>query len=106
MALKSMKLNKEEQKKRYEVTDIPEEKYPWGLRLSLETEDVKKLGLEGVNADDTVAIIAKCSVTDIHRSDGRGGKRTSVTLQITDMEAETEGTEEETTERFLKGVLK
>lgn len=106
MTLKSMKLSKKDQKKRHDVSDVPDDQYPWGLRISLETEEVNKLGLENVGADDIVAIVAKCEVTDIHRSEGKNGKRTSLTLQIVEMDAETEGKEEESTETFLKGVLK
>jgi hypothetical protein len=69
---------------------MPQEQYPYGLRLHLDTEQLEQLGVDKLPAVGTeVTIIAKATVNNVHESttDGTGGKHAyrSVGVQITDL---------------------
>lgn len=69
---------------------MPQEQYPYGLRLHLDTEQLEQLGVDKLPAVGTeVTIVAKATVNNVHESttDGSAGKQAyrSVGLQITDL---------------------
>jgi hypothetical protein len=71
-------------------SDVHQEEYPYGLRIHLDDEQLKKLGITSLPAVGTeVTLIAKAKVNNVHESttDGGGGKHAyrSVGLQITDL---------------------
>ncbi len=77
-------------------------KYPWGLRISLDTDTLEKLGLEAsdVQVGDIVHIFAFAEVVSISMSDNAdGGKRSCVDLQITQMASEDEDDENEAADK-------
>lgn len=91
----SLKRPKKTKKQLKEEIAIPccgeDDKYPYGTRINLHDEEVKKLGIEGLQAGQTVTITAKANVEEVMKRDGRNGKEGRVELQITDMAIKTSG---------------
>lgn len=72
------------------------EEYPYGLRLNLTEDDLKKVGLDMPKVGEMVHVMAMTKVTAVHAHDSeRGGTSQGVELQITHMSAEVEDTEDE-----------
>ena len=63
------------------------EKYPWGLRLNLNDEEITKLDLniKNMSVDDMVKIEAVAYVESIRQSKNRRGEDRNIELQITKM---------------------
>lgn len=94
-----MMLSPEERKEQYgppTMATDEQEKYPWGLRISLGNDELKKLGITKLpEAGQPFTIEAVGYVCDAGSSDTvDGGKRLNMCIQITDMELE-EGVEED-----------
>jgi hypothetical protein len=91
-----MKLSKSEASETMPVEakqDAPA--YPYGLRLELNDETMKKLGLEELpDVGETMMLKAKVVVERVSQNDTKDGKRQDMSLQITEMEL-SEGEEEE-----------
>lgn len=88
--LVNMKIEPAAREKKYaEAATSPAEGnlYPWGLTLSLDDEALEKLGMEALpKADAKMFVYAKATVTRVESTDSApGGKRRSVSLQITDL---------------------
>jgi len=69
------------------------EKYPWGLRLTLNNEELKKLGLKikDLEIDTAINISAKALITSLSSDqniENKEGTRNRVELQITDLSIE------------------
>lgn len=64
--------------------------YPYGLCLNLEDEQIKKLGISKLpEVGETMTLTAKVEVSSLSQRDTReGGKKSSLSLQITDMAVE------------------
>lgn len=88
MSLVNMKRTK---KDKGVITDSPvspnEDAYPYGLEVNLEDESLKKLGLSSLpEAGETMTMLAQVKVSRASATDtANGGKRKSLSLQITDM---------------------
>ena len=87
--MKSMKLTKSESTEAMPMeakSDAPA--YPYGLRLELNDESMKKLGLEELpEVGETMMLKAKVVVERVSQNDTKdGGKRQDMSLQITEME--------------------
>jgi len=83
MALTSLK----RKPKKAEKIDAPEpmqDLYPWGLRITLEKEELDKLDLTVANFDigDKVSIVAEAEVVSLRESANQKNKTKSVELQI------------------------
>lgn len=88
--LVSMKLTPKQKKEMTEPFPLDEEKFPFGLRIDLQDEQVSKLGLEGVAAGTEVKVMALANVKGVRVNDtDRKGKNISVELQITGMAVDT-----------------
>jgi len=87
MKLIDMKLPKKELQKNAEVPVASEdiERYPYGLRINLEKEQVDKLrGLIGLQAGDPVIVEGKGYIKEVRISDTQDGrKRHNVEIQLT-----------------------
>lgn len=71
-----------------------EPRYPYGLCISLEKEDMDKLGLSSLPKVGTeVSFIAKAVVKGTSAYETQGGSDMRVELQITDMEMKADQTE-------------
>lgn len=86
-----------EQAKEYSQPDPGDApKYPWGLELRLEDEQLKKLGITALPAvGAALQLTARVEVTSISQNDSQsGGERRCLSLQVTDMAlgADTSGT--------------
>lgn len=72
------------------------ERYPWGLRISLCDDDLKKLGIDKLPSVETPCTIHAigyvCDVSE-HQTEGDGPRR-SLSIQITDLAVE-EGVEDD-----------
>jgi hypothetical protein len=79
-----------------ECASLPRDEYDYGLRLTLNAESLKKLGItdavDDYDIDDEIVIIAKCLVKRVEKSKAKDdyGKEKereneSLELQITDM---------------------
>ena len=99
MNLTSMERPKPEDTKKEAVTAEPitgnsyYEKYPWGLRLTLNNEELKKLGMKikNLEIDTVVSITAKALITSLSSDqniENKEGTRNRVELQITDLAVE------------------
>lgn len=91
--MKDMKISKKEKEDNMkamevDVNDSPQ--YPYGLRLHLDKETFKKLGLKSVpNVGEIFMIEAKANVDSVHQSErANGDDYISIDLQITEMELE------------------
>ena len=75
------------------------EKYPYGLQIRLETEDLDKLGIdiESFSVNDKVSITAVAEITSLSSSKTRNDENQNMQLQITKMDIQTAKT--------LKSVL-
>lgn len=99
MNLISMERPKPEDVKKEAVEAMPTtgnsyyEKYPWGLRLTLNNEELKKLGLrvKDLDIDTVVNVSAKALITGLSSDQNIENKesiRNRVELQITDLSLE------------------
>lgn len=92
MALKSMKRTPADEKARKEKYKGEEvrggDEYPWGLRLNLDDEILRKLGVKALpKVGARMAVNAEVSVVAVHRCAATGGTdERSLELQITRME--------------------
>ncbi len=94
MKLVNMKLPKRSEKELATAaapSDVDQPRYPWGLSLNLEDESLQKLGIDALpEVGVTLSLTANVTVTSVSaRDDQDGGKRRSISLQITDMALET-----------------
>ena len=73
-----------------------EEKYPYGLRLELRSDELKKLGLDinSFGVDEEVSIEAKGKILSIHSSESQGHKEQGVSIQITKLAVVTKSEDE------------
>lgn len=88
----SMKLSDAERKDA-EVAGTPDDapRYPWGLQVRLEDDELEKLGITALpNVGDEQLLVATVKVTSVSERDDESGTTRSVGLQITDMHLETE----------------
>jgi len=97
MTMKSMALGQKERKK-YALEPCGSDrnkgpKYPWGLRLDLEDETLKKLGIDvsELSSGSEVTLRGKAMISGISVNDSDGKKRSSLSLQITHLELPVEG---------------
>lgn len=86
--LVNMKIDPKEREKGLPDTvsaDAPS--YPWGLQLNLDEEALDKLGIETLpKVDGELMVLARATVTSVSSNESSGGgKRKSVSLQITDL---------------------
>lgn len=102
MKLKSMKMEEKEREEYAAPTAISDApKYPYGLRIHLDTESLKKLGLEKLPAlGEKMVIVAVAEVCDLCQSESEYGKNKSLGLQITQMSVESEAPPKDTAEEL------
>lgn len=85
--LKNMKLSASEGKEQMPTPakmDTP--RYPYGLRLSLDSVTLKKLGIKELpETGEALVLTARVEVCCTRLNDYEGRKETSMDLQITDM---------------------
>ena len=91
--LVSMKRTKAEVKEMSAPTAMDDEQYPYGLRISLQNDELEKLGIDKLpGVGDTFELEAIVVVKSVSAGQSEGGeKRRSIELQITEMCLETEG---------------
>lgn len=80
--------------------------YPYGLCISLEADQLEKLGITALpKVGSTMMITAKAYVKSTSAYETQGGKDMSVSLQITDMEitGQTDGQRQQTAADGLYG---
>lgn len=100
MALKSMKVTKADRKERekgYAIAPGGGEDYPYGLRISLDADSMKKLGITSLpKAGKTVKVVAECCVksTSVDDRDGRTERRMELQIEKMDVDIEDESAEE------------
>lgn len=87
MSLIDMSLSIQEKKEMAEptaITDRPD--FPYGLKIHLGPEEMKKLGLDVPKVGETMGLVASVEVTDVSSNKGEDDVRqTSMSLQITGM---------------------
>lgn len=93
MALKSMKITKADRdarKKEHMCVPYDGDDYPYGLRISLDEQALKKLGLSKLpKTGATVTLTAECCVVSTSVNDRKGKSDRRVELQIERMDLET-----------------
>lgn len=84
----SLKMSAKDQKEDYGTVPAKERpEYPYGSKLCFNTDEVKKLGIEGMPAGQVVSLTAKAFVGYVSASqeaDGETNQR--MEIQITDIE--------------------
>lgn len=91
MALKSMKITKEDRKKKEEMYKSPcidTDDFPYGLRIHLDAEILAKLGIKTLPKVGTmVKITAEAQVrsTEVNERDGKEKKSMSIQIEKMDL---------------------
>jgi len=87
MKLISLRIPKKKKKDMPEaVTAYEGDRYPWGLRISMNKDEIKKLNASGLNAGDMVKIVATGKVIEKRVSDEVPDKRSEhISIQIQTM---------------------
>jgi hypothetical protein len=87
MKMVSMKRAKKDQDSQPEVAEMESLEYPWGLVLSLETEQLKALGMNtSPEVGTELMAVCKVTVTSCSAEELQGGeKQRTMRLQITDL---------------------
>lgn len=77
-------------KERYSKCEPMSDKYAYGTRLSLGTDELEKLGLsvKGLKVGDTFKLEAVCEVNSANVDMGTTGTRQNLSLQLTKMALE------------------
>lgn len=84
--MKSMKLSKSEQKEMSVPVQVNKDEYPYGLRITLGKDQLKKLGLSKLPAvGDEFIADAKLVVKSVSAGAAESGEYASCDLQITDL---------------------
>jgi len=83
----NMAMSAEETREYTEPTPAEAPKYPWGLCINLDDDQLEKLGLTALPAVGTeIHIVAKGTVESVSSQDRQGGDAESnMSVQITDM---------------------
>lgn len=70
------------------MPEYKEPEYPYGLKISLQNESLKKLGIKEMpEVGQKMMVHAMCEVCSVSKYDSKeGGEVKSMELQITDME--------------------
>ena len=78
-----------------------DEKYPWGMRLHLQTAEIDKLGLGLPKVGSEVVFTGKAIVQEVSsREELDGKKNSSVQLQLTEMDIPNVSNDDEKAERL------
>jgi hypothetical protein len=97
MALKSMKRSASEKKAEeasYVGGHYEEPDYPYGLRIDLDSDMLKKLGIGPMPVGTEVMVMAKAKVISSSSYESEGDKpRESCGIQITDMDINVAGSD-------------
>lgn len=105
MKLKNMKLTKEQREQELSSPiALGKETYPYGLRLHLDEESIKKLGLDELPAvGKKLVLYAKVEVQSASIHEHKDGKNRMLDLQITDLCVEEETKDSARAEKKLYG---
>ena len=97
----------EEEKKDFSTPSLPKApKYPHGLRIHIDADSLKKLGVEGIpKVEDKVKFEADAMVMSVDKHEVNGDEsEISISLQITDMYfVDKEKKEEKTSTTIMYG---
>ncbi len=92
MAMQDLKISKKEAEKKSEsmvIGSSDQERYPYGLRLDLNDDTLKKLGITKLPAVGTVLMFeAKAKVVGSRQSATESSDNRSIELQITHLDME------------------
>lgn len=92
--MKSMKMPPQETLDNPVAVPANKEEYPYGLRITLQKEQLAKLGMKEMpKVGDSFVADAKMVVKSVQVSDGGNGTYKSVDLQITHLGLEDDGEE-------------
>ena len=98
MALVDLKMSKKDMQEETQPAVADQNPYPYGLRLSLDTDELAKLGITEKNlpaVGDEIHIAAVGEVASVSEDEtASGGYRCCVTVQIQMMDMRNEGQEE------------
>ena len=91
MAKVSMKLTKKDNKNRLDMpvaSTEDREEYPYGLQISLESPELKKLGIDpqSLKIGSTMIIEAEATISNISIRKMKDNDQKSMSLQITKMD--------------------
>lgn len=97
-----MKVTESEKKDNAEVSALESSSYPYGLRIYLSPDDVKKLGLKDPQVGQKLVLEANCEILSVNAEIVKGDeKELSVSLQLKEMSFESE--EKEKAEDVIYG---
>jgi hypothetical protein len=83
MRMADMKMSKKDRKENMPVArDVEEPPYPDGLKLRLDDDALKKLGITMPAMGDQFKIVGHGTVTSVSSHEGEGHKHRSVEIQI------------------------
>ncbi len=96
--MKNMKRSKQDLKESMPVEEVYSEEYPYGLRINLGGDELKKLKqrIQNFSAGDEVRLVCKAEVVRVSATETKDQALDGdLELQITDMEMENENSESE-----------
>ena len=100
--MENMKLSKSEASAIGTPAEVEAPLYPYGLRIELSDESMKKLGLESLPTVGTkMELRAIVVVERASQNETKEGKRQDMSLQITDMELDGYSDEKPSTDKKL-----
>lgn len=90
MAMVSLKRKKKKAGDKAEVARMPREEYSWSLRITLETEELRKLGktVNDFQIGGKIGFAAQGEIRELvkrEKSEGDYGSKERVEIQITDI---------------------
>ncbi len=107
MELVNLKLSPAEAKEITTPDPSDGPKYPYGLRISLDDDTLKKLGLTELPAIDTKLVLtARAEVCSTSDYDSQSGSHRSLDLQITELALEPEPAAGAATDRLFPSMAK
>ena len=84
--MKLSKADKAEEKKKYSVGQDSMPDYPYGLSLTIDKDELDKLGMTEYEVGDELNISAVGKVTMVRNSADEKSEESSITIQITKLE--------------------
>lgn len=97
MSMVDLKMSKKEMKDEAQPSLANQNPYPWGARINLDTDELKKLGIDEKNlpkVGDEVAISAVGRVASVSEDETTNGYRCTVSIQIEQMDLGAEVSED------------
>ena len=85
MKMIDMKMSKKEMNKDEMIPAVggkSKTQYPYELKICVEDDHIKSLGLDDMNVGDKVSLVCDCEIVEMSKRDDEYGKKKTCRLQI------------------------